>query len=130
MLRKAEKKLRPNAECCSLRSFFKCCCWPCIYAFKKFLQFVTTHAYIEIGKNENLSAIRRRNNVFIAIYGDGFCTSAGRAVRILANNALRIVAINSVGDFVLRFGKIGVVAATVFIGIELMKVYGAAFFKC
>lgn len=65
--------------------------------------------------------------LFLAIYGDGFCTSAGRAVRILANNGLRIIAINSVGDFVLRLGKIGVVAATVFIGTELMKVYDTVF---
>lgn len=41
---------------------------------------------------------------------------------MLSNNALRVIAINSVGDFILFLGKAGVVASVVFIGIELIKV--------
>lgn len=57
-----------------------------------------------------------------AIYGENFCWSAGRAFKMLSNNALRVIAINSVGDFILFLGKAGVVTAVVFIGIELIKV--------
>ncbi len=41
---------------------------------------------------------------------------------MLASNALRVIAINSVGDFILFLGKVGIVTAVVFIGIELIKV--------
>lgn len=41
---------------------------------------------------------------------------------MLASNALRVIAINSVGDFILFLGKVGVVTSVVFIGIELIKV--------
>lgn len=41
---------------------------------------------------------------------------------MLSSNALRVVAINSVGDFILFLGKAGVVTAVVFVGIELIKV--------
>ena len=57
-----------------------------------------------------------------AIYGKNFCSSAQRAFGKLANNALRVAAINSVGDFVLFLGKAGVVTSVVFIGIELLRV--------
>ena len=39
------------------------------------------------------------------------------------NNALRVAAINSVGDFVLFLGKIGVMAATAAVGILWFKVF-------
>ena len=40
----------------------------------------------------------------------------------LVNNALRVAAINSVGDFILFLGKIGVMAATGAVGILWFKV--------
>lgn len=43
-----------------------------------------------------------------AIYGNNFCWSASRAFQMLSNNALRVIAINSVGDFILFLGKAGV----------------------
>jgi hypothetical protein len=58
----------------------------------------------------------------LGIYGENFCWSAGRAFKMLSNNALRVMAINSVGDFILFLGKAGVVTAVVFVGIELIKV--------
>ena len=41
---------------------------------------------------------------------------------IITSNVLRVAAINSVGDFVLFLGKIGVMAATAGIGIIWLKV--------
>ena len=40
----------------------------------------------------------------------------------LVNNALRVAAINSVGDFILFLGKIGVMCATAAVGILWFKV--------
>ena len=57
-----------------------------------------------------------------AIYGYNFCTAARKAFTLLAANMLRVAAINSVGAFVLFLGKILVVMATVFIGIEIIEV--------
>ena len=41
-----------------------------------------------------------------AIYGYGFCKSAQKAFTLLANNALRVTAINFVGAFVLFLSKV------------------------
>lgn len=45
-----------------------------------------------------------------------------QAFMTLFNNALRVLAINSVGDFILFLGKIGVMAATAAVGIVWLKV--------
>lgn len=45
-----------------------------------------------------------------------------QAFMTLVSNALRVAAINSVGDFVLFLGKIGVTAATAAVGIFWFKV--------
>ncbi len=57
-----------------------------------------------------------------AIYGYSFCKAARQAFKLLASNALRVFAINSIGDFVLFLAKAAIIVATVFIGIEFMKV--------
>lgn len=54
--------------------------------------------------------------------GSSFCTAGKRAFHILSTNSLRVLAINSVGDFVLLLGKVFVVVATVLIGIEMIQV--------
>jgi len=76
----------------------KCCLWCC----EKCLKFLNRNAYIEI-----------------AIYGKSFCRSAWSAFAILLRNALRVAAINTVGDFVLFLFK--------FI-ITLMALVGAFFY--
>jgi len=43
-----------------------------------------------------------------------------KAFKLLGNNILRVAAINTVGDFVLFLGKVAIVVATVFIGIEIV----------
>ena len=59
---------------------------------------------------------------FSAIYGYGFCQAARKAFRIIVSNALRLAAINSVGDFVLFLGKVVTVSAVTVIGIQMMSV--------
>nr|CAD7394408.1 unnamed protein product [Timema cristinae] len=83
------------------RCMFKCCqC--CLYLLEKFLKFFTRNAYIQT-----------------AIHGSSFCKSGKQAFSLLSANALRVAAINSVGDFVLFLGKAMVVISTVLIGIKM-----------
>lgn len=60
--------------------------------------------------------------IIISIDGTSFCIAAKRSFNLLSSNALRVIAINSVGDFVLFLGKVFVVIATVLIGIEMIQV--------
>ncbi|CAG0921207.1 unnamed protein product [Notodromas monacha] len=48
--------------------------------------------------------------------------AARQAFKLLASNAVRVFAINSIGDFVLFLAKASIVVSVVFIGIEFMKV--------
>ena len=64
----------------------------------------------------------QRNVILLAIHGYGFCFAAKRAFRIIASNALRLAAINSVGDFVLFLGKVATISVVTVVGIQLISV--------
>lgn len=80
-------------------------CQCCLACFENFLQYLGKNAYI-----------------IITLDGSSFCPASKRAFHILSTNSLRVIAINSVGDFVLLLGKVFVVLATVLIGIEMIQV--------
>lgn len=46
----------------------------------------------------------------LAVKGSNYCVSAGRAVSLIVSNALRLAAVNIVGDALLFLGKLGVAA--------------------
>ncbi|ELW64569.1 Choline transporter-like protein 1, partial [Tupaia chinensis] len=56
-----------------------------------------------------------------AINSTNFCTSAKDAFVILVENALRVAAINTVGDFMLFLGKVLIVCSTGLAGIMLLN---------
>lgn len=76
----------------------------CLYCLEKILVYLTRNAYIEV-----------------AIYGDGLCTSGKRAYQVLVSNSLKVMVINSVGDFVLFLGKALIVAGSVGLGCKLLE---------
>ncbi|XP_055609417.1 choline transporter-like protein 1 [Uranotaenia lowii] len=80
------------------------CCQCCLKCFEQFLQYLTRNAYI-----------------MTAMHGDPFCTGGKNAFRLLSSNALRVFAINSVGDFVLILSKVFVVVVTCLIGMEVIQ---------
>lgn len=81
------------------------CCICCLYIFEKCLKYLNYNAY-----------------TLVAVNGTHFCKSACDAVSTLMSNALRVVAINSVGTFVLFLGKLVVMAVTGGIGaVVVMK---------
>ena len=42
----------------------------------------------------------------VAVHGTGYCTSAVYAVKLLVMNALRVVAVNVIGDILIFLGKV------------------------
>ncbi|CAG7719422.1 unnamed protein product [Allacma fusca] len=89
-----------NGFCRVLVTICQCCTW----CLENCLIFLNRNAYVEI-----------------AIYGYGFCKSARHAFQTLVNNALRVAAINSIGDVVLFLAKMVTVIITVLIGYQMLK---------
>ncbi|KAK7100735.1 choline transporter-like protein 1 [Littorina saxatilis] len=87
-----------------LAKFVLKCMICCLWCFEKILKFINSNAYIEI-----------------AIHGYGFCKAARTAFMVIVKNALRVAAINSVGDFILFLAKAGTVAVVAVVGIEFFR---------
>lgn len=97
------EKLMAKYEQGSCSGVMKCChCF--LWIFEKILIYVNTNAYIEI-----------------ALTGKSFCSSARRAFAILTLNALKVTAVNSIGDFLLFLSKIMIVLVTLWTGSKLVE---------
>ncbi|KAA0722051.1 Choline transporter-like protein 1 CDw92 [Triplophysa tibetana] len=91
-------QLKGKENACARCMLKACIC--CLWCLEKCLNYLNVNAYTAT-----------------AINSTGFCTSARDALFLLAENALRVAAINSVGDFVLFLGKILIVSCTAFSGV-------------
>ncbi|KAK7100512.1 hypothetical protein V1264_023454 [Littorina saxatilis] len=81
----------------------KCCCC-CLWCLEKCLKYLSANAY-----------------TVIAVSGRNFCTSSRRAFNMLVSNAMRVAALNSIGDFLLFLAKLAVMAATGAVGVIWLK---------
>ncbi|XP_066471269.1 choline transporter-like protein 1 isoform X2 [Tiliqua scincoides] len=79
-------------------------CICCLWCLEKCLTYLNQNAYTAT-----------------AINSTNFCTSAKDAFVILVENALRVAAINTVGDFMLFLGKVLIVCSTGLAGIMLLN---------
>ena len=70
-----------------------CCAKYCLWYLEKIMQFINRNAYI-----------------MVAVKGKGYCASASHAIGLIARNALRVLAINTVGDAIPFLGKMVVTA--------------------
>ncbi|XP_062864344.1 choline transporter-like protein 1 [Trichomycterus rosablanca] len=91
-------QLKGQENACARCMLKACVC--CLWCLEKCLAYLNQNAYIAT-----------------AINSTSFCTSARDAFIILAENALRVATINSVGDFVLFLGKVLIVSCTAFAGM-------------
>ncbi|XP_037530870.1 choline transporter-like protein 1 [Nematolebias whitei] len=91
-------QLKGKENACARCMLKACVC--CLWCLEKCLAYLNQNAYTAT-----------------AINSTNFCTSACDAFVILVENALRVAAINTVGDFVLFLGKIIVVSCTAFAGV-------------
>ncbi|KAJ3436922.1 ctl-like protein [Anaeramoeba flamelloides] len=65
--------------------------------------------------------INRNAYIMIAVYGQSFCQSTKRAFHLISRNIFRIIAINTVGDFLLFLGKLSISIITGIIAMALCK---------
>ncbi|KAJ8000895.1 hypothetical protein DPEC_G00185140 [Dallia pectoralis] len=91
-------QLQGKENACARCMLKACIC--CLWCLQKCLTYLNQNAYTAT-----------------AINNTSFCTSARDAFVILVENALRVAAINTVGDFVLFLGKVLVVSFTAFVGV-------------
>ncbi|XP_072525025.1 choline transporter-like protein 1 isoform X2 [Salminus brasiliensis] len=91
-------QLKGKENACARCLLKACIC--CLWCLEKCLNYLNQNAYAAT-----------------AINSTSFCTSARDAFVILVENALRVAAINTVGDFVLFLGKILIVTCTAFAGV-------------
>ncbi|KAI1887792.1 hypothetical protein AGOR_G00194010 [Albula goreensis] len=91
-------QLKGRENACARCMLKACIC--CLWCLEKCLAYLNQNAYAAT-----------------AINSTNFCTSARDAFVILVENALRVAAINTVGDFVLFLGKILIVSCTAFAGV-------------
>eukprot|EP00064_Thunnus_orientalis_P003766 superscaffoldBa00000321_g3777 len=91
-------QLKGKENACARCMLKACVC--CLWCLEKCLAYLNQNAYIAT-----------------AINSTNFCTSARDAFVILVENALRVAAINTVGDFVLFLGKVLIVSCTAFAGV-------------
>lgn len=80
------------------------CCHCVWYCLENFIRYINHNAY-----------------TIIAIEGTDYCFSAKVAFKTLATNTLRIVTINTMGDFIIFLGKCIVTAGSAFFGVYLMR---------
>ncbi|KAL6110690.1 slc44a1 [Pungitius sinensis] len=91
-------QLKGKENACARCMLKACIC--CLWCLEKCLAYLNQNAYTAT-----------------AINSTSFCTSARDAFLILVENALRVAAINTVGDFVLFLGKVLIVSCTAFAGV-------------
>ncbi|XP_028661666.1 choline transporter-like protein 1 [Erpetoichthys calabaricus] len=91
-------QLKGKENACARCMLKACIC--CLWCLEKCLSYLNQNAYTAT-----------------AINSTSFCTSAKDAFVILVENALRVAAINTIGDFVLFLGKILIVCCTAFAGV-------------
>ncbi|XP_046900420.1 choline transporter-like protein 1 isoform X2 [Hypomesus transpacificus] len=95
-------QLKGKENACARCMLKACIC--CLWCLEKCLAFLNQNAYAAT-----------------AINSTSFCTSARDAFVILVENALRVAAINTVGDFVLFLGKVLIVSCTAFAGVLVLN---------
>lgn len=95
------KQLKDKYAC--LNCVLKCC--QCFwYCLENFISYINHNAY-----------------TIIAIEGTDYCFSAKVAFKTLASNTLRIITINTMGDFIIFLGKCVVTGSATIFGVYMLR---------
>ena len=97
-----DRKTKRMQDSNPLLKYFMCCVKYCMWYLEKVLKFINRNAYI-----------------LVAVKGYSYCYSAIEAVKLILLNALRIAAVNTVGDFLTWLGKLVVAGVCGFIAFLL-----------
>jgi len=104
IIQQITSRLRQHDESRLARSALQACSC-CLWMVERFLAYLSRNAY-----------------TVVVIEKTDFCTSARLAFQALLSNAIRVAAINSIGDFILFLGKMCVAVLTAIVGIFLVRV--------
>lgn len=104
IIQQITSRLRQHEETSKLARSALQACGCCLYVVERFLAYLSRNAY-----------------TVVVIEQIGFCASAKVAFQALFSNAIRVAAINSIGDFILFLGKLCVAVSTAIVGIFLTK---------
>lgn len=88
-----DQKTKKLQEANPLLKYVMYCIKYCMWYLEKVMKFINRNAYI-----------------LVAVKGTNYCSSALAAVKLILNNALRMAAVNTVGDSMLLVGEICVAA--------------------
>jgi len=86
-----DRKTKALQEKNAVAKWALCCVKCCMWCLEQIVKFINRNAYI-----------------MVAIKGGGYCASAGRAVKLIVTNALRLAVVNVVGDALILLGKVAV----------------------
>lgn len=70
-----------------------------------------------------LKALTKNAYIIIAMDGTSFYTSGRRAVQLISRNFLGVIAIQSIGDFVLILARIFIICLSILVGVWLIEVW-------
>lgn len=88
-----DRKTKQIQEANKCAAWAMCCCKCCMWCLEKIVAFINRNAYI-----------------MMAIKGVGYCEGAFKALKLIVSNALRLTAVNVIGDMLLFLGKLAVAA--------------------
>eukprot|EP00238_Polyblepharides_amylifera_P011393 CAMPEP_0196575494 /NCGR_PEP_ID=MMETSP1081-20130531/4961_1 /TAXON_ID=36882 /ORGANISM="Pyramimonas amylifera, Strain CCMP720" /LENGTH=668 /DNA_ID=CAMNT_0041893815 /DNA_START=86 /DNA_END=2092 /DNA_ORIENTATION=- len=89
VLEYVDRKTKELQEGNPVLKFFMYCIKCCMWYLEKVMKFINRNAYI-----------------LVAVKGTSYCSSALRAVKLILSNALRLAAVNTVGDALTWLGKV------------------------
>jgi hypothetical protein len=108
--------LTPSAACSAplqAAKWFMCCLRCCMWCLEQVLKFINRNAYI-----------------MVACKGFSYCEAAGEAVSLIVKNALRLLAVNVVGDSLIWLGKLAVAAGGGLVAFFMANSRWVAVWRC
>uniref|UniRef100_A0A7S0RW54 Choline transporter-like protein n=1 Tax=Chlamydomonas leiostraca TaxID=1034604 RepID=A0A7S0RW54_9CHLO len=100
-----DRKTRELQSANKCAEWAMCCVKCCMWCLEKIVAFINRNAYI-----------------LVAVKGTNYCVSAGRAVALIVTNALRLAAVNFIGDILIFLGKVAIAAGGGVIALALSEI--------
>jgi choline transporter-like protein 2/4/5 len=93
-----DRKTKEMQEGNPVLKYLMCCVKYCMWYLESVMKFINRNAYI-----------------IVAVKGSAYCSAAMRAISLIISNALRLAAVNLIGDTLTWLGKVSVALAAGFL---------------
>jgi solute carrier family 44 (choline transporter-like protein), member 2/4/5 len=94
-------KIKKHEDTSKIAKYFMCMCKCCFCCLERFIKFINRYAFI-----------------ITAVYSLNFCRAAGKAFKLITSNAVRIVVIDKISNFILFLSNV-----TITSGIGVLSFY-------